>query len=166
MSTLTTNSVHCLSVFSGDLGSPLLFSLTKNLSLRETEDTQRDEPWGRRGKKDRKTKCQDRRAPPSTESDGERRLQSIKCGTVCGRVVWGGWVGGREGARGRAGMSPSHSATRASSGRMKYSRRRVSPTLSLTHIERRQQEMAPCRGRRRGSKTLGCDSLSTMSVAR
>lgn len=40
-STLTTNSVHCLSVFSGDLGSPLLFSLTKNLSLCAREGRQR-----------------------------------------------------------------------------------------------------------------------------
>lgn len=40
-STLTTNRVHCLSVFSGDLGSPLLFSLTKNLSLYTGEERQR-----------------------------------------------------------------------------------------------------------------------------
>lgn len=41
-SRLTTNSVHCLSVFSGDLGNPLLFSLTKNLSLCERRDTGRE----------------------------------------------------------------------------------------------------------------------------
>lgn len=39
---LTTNSVHCLSVFSGDLGNPLLFSLTKNLSLYESRDRRRE----------------------------------------------------------------------------------------------------------------------------
>lgn len=39
---LTTNSVHCLSVFSGDLGNPLLFSLTKNLSLYERRDRRRE----------------------------------------------------------------------------------------------------------------------------
>lgn len=32
-SILTTKSVHCLSVFSGDLGSPCLLRRTKNLSL-------------------------------------------------------------------------------------------------------------------------------------
>lgn len=35
--TLTTKRVHCLSVFSGDLGTPFLFSFTKNLSLEERE---------------------------------------------------------------------------------------------------------------------------------
>lgn len=37
---LTTKSVHCLSVFSGDLGTPCLLRRTKNLSLQRETDTQ------------------------------------------------------------------------------------------------------------------------------
>lgn len=49
-SILTTKSVHCLSVFSGDFGSPCLLRRTKNLSLhrqkeRETVRFTTNTPW-------------------------------------------------------------------------------------------------------------------------
>lgn len=55
---LTTKSVHCLSVFSGDLGTPCLLRRTKNLSLQYRErnrQTHKDRQWQRQSQNFKKS---------------------------------------------------------------------------------------------------------------
>lgn len=156
-STLTTNRVHCLSVFSGDLGSPLLFSLTKNLSLYMREERQRTRSqMNCEGGEQERSENKVSRMSSAAERRGRRgetpsKYQVRICRGERGRL--GGRKEGRERMQGRAQTSPSHPTTRASNGKMKYSRRCVSATISLTQIERQREMSADAQGQRHSVAT-------------
>lgn len=164
--TLTTNSVHCLSVFSGDLGSPLLFSLTKNLSLYTREERQRthSEMNCEGGEQERSENKVSRMSSTAErrEATGEKRLQSTKCEAVCESV---GGMRGRD-AREGGNARQNGDVSIASDDKSVKWRDEIFKTLRLRDNlfdpdrTASAKKTSACRGGLRRSQTLGCELLS------